>query len=254
MRFRRKLRRRRLLCTIAGSIYATLFFNRVIRERVKFQAKLNKQTNVKVFIYGSIMKLYDSLGGCTSLPSQLAHTDAETLFYESLTKRQELITINPKEAHIFYVPFFPLKLEFVNRNSRSCKGSISAHAILEATAQLISDSPWLSHKQHFVVSNYWRTTLMSQNSTFVRLLQQMLFFSYELPPINLKQLGRGVYAPAGHLEVIPYAVPPARRPFIKQKRKFNFFYVGSDTDGLLSFGCKPHTPGIRSCIQNLRRK
>lgn len=201
------------------------------------------------------MNLYDGLGRCTSLPSQLAHTDAETLFYKSLTKRQELITINPEEAHIFYVPFFPLKLELVDRNSRSCKGSISAHAILEATAQLISDSPWLSHKQHFVVSNYWRTTVMSQNSTFVRFLQQMLFFSYELPPTNLEQLGRGVYAPAWHLEVIPYAVPPAKatRLFTRRKRKFNFFYVGSETDELLSFGCKSHTPGIRSCIKNLRR-
>jgi len=225
MRFRRrKSRSRRLLCTIfAGLVYAALFFNRVNLERVTY-----KSPEVKVFVYGSIVKLYDRLGRCASLPSQLEHTDAETLFYKSLTERQELVTTNPEEAHIFYVPFFPLKLELVDRSSRKCKGSISAHEVVAETAQLISDSPWLSHRQHFVVSNYWRTTVMSQNSTFVRLLQQMLFFSYELPPTKLIQLGRGVYAPAWHLEVIPYAVPPARRPFIKQKRKFNFFYVGSD--------------------------
>jgi len=214
-----------------------------------------ESSEVKVFIYSSLAKLYDRLGSCASIPSQLEHTDAETLFYKRLIKRHELITIKPEEAHIFYVPFFPLQLELADRNSLRCKGSISTHEVLEATAKVISDSPWLSHKQHFVVSNYWRTTVMSQNSTFVQSLQQMLFFTYELPPIKHKQLGRGVYAPAWHLEVIPYVLPSINktRESTRQKRKFNFYYVASDTDVLLSFGCQPHTPGMRKCIQNLGR-
>ena len=236
------------VCTV--SIIFSLFVTFVNNHRTS----VTDQTSPSVFAYKEIASLYDNQACIPAEFSQhFTHVTAEVVFYNQLMNRPKLLTVQPNSRTIFFVPFFPIRLDPTINGDLTCK-QLDKGSVIAQTAKILSDSPWLG-RPHFIVSNYWRWTVLPQTSPLVSYFENFIVGSYEVQAAQISQLGQGVYAPAAHTEVIPYVIPSTKHLQIASTNRShqNFLYIGSDVDTLLHFSCDARTPGIRTCLKGLKR-